>query len=290
MSDQPSHSDQSAQPTHPTQPVKPPVSDDDPLLTAPTTPVTNETIRTQLAHRTIRAFTDEPVGKDIMDTLIDVARRSPTSSFYQQMTIIRVTNEDTRNALARNAGQPYIGGTKGELVIFVADLHRNAVIRERAGQPTDPASTINAYQQAGRDTLIAAQNYVIAAESLGLGTVYPGSIGAKPQETIDLLGLPAHTYPVVGVLVGHPAQEPQFKPRLPRELTVGVDVYPDLDSDQARAALDDYDALVTRYYDMRNLNSRVDSFSNQIISKYGTSPSETAPAMQVMNDQGLIQR
>ena len=131
MSDQPSHSDQSAQPTHPTQPVKPPVSDDDPLLTAPTTPVTNETIRTQLAHRTIRAFTDEPVGKDIMDTLIDVARRSPTSSFYQQMTIIRVTNEDTRNALARNAGQPYIGGTKGELVIFVADLHRNAVIRER---------------------------------------------------------------------------------------------------------------------------------------------------------------
>ena len=41
---------------------------------------------------------------------------------------------------------------------------------------------------------------------------------------------------------------------------------------------------------MRNLNSRVDSVSNQIISKYGTSPSETAPAMQVMNDQGLVQK
>ena len=70
MSDQSAHSDQSAQPTHPTQPVKPPVTDEDPLLTAPTTPVTNETIRTQLAHRTIRAFTDEPVGEDIMDCLL----------------------------------------------------------------------------------------------------------------------------------------------------------------------------------------------------------------------------
>jgi FMN reductase [NAD(P)H] len=54
-----------------------------------------------------------------------------------------------------------------------------------------------------------------AARSLGLGTVAIGGIRNNPQAMIDLLGLPALTFPVVGCAIGHFASEPPLKPRLP---------------------------------------------------------------------------
>lgn len=43
--------------------------------------MTNETIASQLAHRTIRAYKDHPLTEDDVTTLMDVARHTATSSF-----------------------------------------------------------------------------------------------------------------------------------------------------------------------------------------------------------------
>ena len=59
---------------------------------------------------------------------------------------------------------------------------------------------------------------VVAAESLGMGTVFLGSLHNDAQQIIDLLGLPEYTFPAVGLAVGWPNQEPQLKPRLPKEV------------------------------------------------------------------------
>ena len=45
--------------------------------------VTNPTIVVLRAHRTIRKFEDSPLSVQDRDSLIDVARRAPTSSFRQ---------------------------------------------------------------------------------------------------------------------------------------------------------------------------------------------------------------
>ena len=56
----------------------------DALNTPATTPVTNTTIAAQMAHRTIRAYTDEPLGEDTVTTLLDVARHAATSAFHSR--------------------------------------------------------------------------------------------------------------------------------------------------------------------------------------------------------------
>lgn len=95
--------------------------------------MTNETIASQLAHRTIRAYKDQPLTEAEVTTLMDVARHTATSSFLQACTILHITDPQVRETIGTASGQPYVGGTKGDLFIFVADLYRNSRIRAEQG-------------------------------------------------------------------------------------------------------------------------------------------------------------
>ena len=254
----------------------------------PTSPAPNPTIATLMQHRSIRAFTDEPVEPDVMTTILEAALHAPTSSFYQQTTIIRVRDPEIREQIHQASGQPYVGGTHGELLIFVADLHRNAQIRREAGEAVDVMGRTTQYVQAFDDTMLAAQNAVVAAESLGLGTVYLGSINGDARLVIRALKLPKLTMPVVGLLIGHPDQSPQLKPRLPLHITTGVDTYPEVQD--WHAALADYDIVVGQYYDLRNSHRRIDSFTKQVANKLGNGRSEKEDLLAVLHEQGLLLR
>ena len=181
--------------------------------------MTNETIASQLAHRTIRAYKDQPLTEEEVTTLMDVARHTATSSFLQSCTILHITDPTVREAIGAASGQPYVGGTKGDLFIFVADLYRNSRIRAEQGVSSEALGSMNLFLTALEDALLAAQNVVVAAESMGLGTVYLGSILADPRSVVKALELPELTFPVVGLLVGHPDQDPGQKPRMPLSVT-----------------------------------------------------------------------
>lgn len=255
------------------------------LRTPGTTPVTNGTIEALMAHRTIRAFTEEPLDEATITTLLDVARHAATSSFFQQTTIIRVNDPGVREAVHAASGQPYVGGSRGELFVLVVDLHRNAVIRRRAGADLEPLERMSVFLQAVEDTLIAAQSMVVAAESLGLGTVYLGSIQGDARAIIGALGLPERTFPLLGLIVGHPDQDPQYKPRLPREITTGLNAYPRLEAHEE--ALADYDERVQDYYDLREAGARLDSFSTLVATRLGVGAAATAPTLEILHSQRL---
>ena len=252
--------------------------------------VLNETIRTQLDHRTIRAFTDQPVSEDEVATLLDVARHAPTTSFYQACTVLRIKDPAIREVIHQSSRQPYVGGDLGELFVFVVDLSRLARIRESADLSLAPLETVGTYTQGVEDTLIAAQNMVVAAESLGLGTCYLGSIGRDPLSLIEALQLPKFTYPLVGMLVGHPNQEPQKKPRIPRNVTTGVDTYPDWEHPSYLAAMEEYDQTIQGYYDLREGGKRQDSYTLQAQTKPGTGPTEKTDMLAVLRSQGMCLR
>ncbi|MDO4259270.1 MAG: NADPH-dependent oxidoreductase [Actinomycetaceae bacterium] len=260
----------------------------DPLSTPTPTPVHTDTIDLQMRHRTIRAYADTPVSEDQMTTLLEVARATATTAFLQQFTIIHIRDHAIRQRIAAVTGQPYVGGDRAELLIFVADLYRNAQIRAEGGLDDEPLGRINLFMQAMYDTCLAAQNVVVAAESMGLGTTYLGSINTDPREVIAALNLPRLTYPIFGLLVGHPAQDPQFKPRLPLAVTTGVDTYPFVDSYEDTLA--EYDEVVQHYYDLRDTSSPIPSFTRRIRQALGTGGSETSPILEILHEQGLALR
>lgn len=101
---------------------------------------------------------------------------------------------------------------------------------------------------------------------MGLGTVYLGSILADPRAIVKALELPELTFPVLGLLVGHPDQEPGQKPRMPLSVMTAENTYPRVESYSETLA--DYDREVTEYYDLRS-GSRLESFSHLVATNIG---------------------
>ena len=128
---------------------------------------------------------------------------------------------------------------------------------------------------------------VVAAESMGLGTVYLGSILADPRAAVKALELPELTFPVVGLLVGHADQEPGQKPRMPRSVMSAENTYPRIES--YAETLADYDREVTEYYDLLS-GSRLESFTHLVATTIGVGGAHVSPIMEVLNEQGLCLR
>ena len=74
---------------------------------------------------------------------------------------------------------------------------------------------------------IAAQNAVVAAEAMGLGTVYVGGMRNQPEEVAKVLGTHSNVFPVFGLVVGQPdpARPAQIKPRLPQSAVLHREQY-----------------------------------------------------------------
>lgn len=244
----------------------------------------NDTIDRQLNHRTIRAFKDEPLTKDELTTLYQVASQTPTSNFFQQFSIIHVTDPQVRAQIRDIAKQKYVGAN-GDLLIFIVDLYRNQQIRQQLGNNDGRLHTMDVFMQAVEDTTLAVQNVLVAAESMGLGGVILGSIKNDPVKLIKVLGLPKMTMPWLGLQLGHPDQEPQLKPRLPLDLVAFEDHYPKgFKLDQFK----DYDSRVTQYYDLRDTNKRIDSFTHQINgAKLNDQMSQRDDINEALFNQGL---
>lgn len=217
-----------------------------------------------LNHRTIREFKSSPMPPQQLSILLDIAKRTATSMGLQSFSIIRIVNPELKAAIAEVCNQEYVVRVP-ELFIFIVDAYRNSRIAREQGITSDIERDSDRFFQGWTDAAIAAQNMVAAAELGGFGTVFFGSILNNVPKMIELLKLPELTFPVVGVGIGVPNQKPQLKPRMPREANVFDDSYTVFDS--YLELLEDYDEEMEQYYDMRDTNRRVDSFTKQVAGK-----------------------
>lgn len=224
----------------------------------------NKIIKSQLAHRTIREFTEEQVPADIFNLLMQIAQRTASSNGLQASSIIRITDSQLKAEIAEICNQEYVARVP-ELLIFVADQYRNSQIVREQNHHESSFRGMDSFFSAYTDACITAQNVVTGAEALGLGTVYLGSILNEPQKICEILNLPELTFPVVGLGIGYPNQEPQLKPRMDMDFRVFENSYQSLDN--YNKALKDYDQVMNTYYDLRDANKRVDSFTNQVVAK-----------------------
>ena len=160
-------------------------------------------------HRSIRKFKDQTLTAEQLQTLYAAASQTSTSMFMQQFSILHVTDEKLREGVWNISGQPYIGAN-GDLFVFVVDLYRNQQIRQQLGKDDGRLHTTDIFFQAVEDTVLALQNFLTAAESLGLGGVVLGSIKDDPAELVKVLNMPKMTLPLLGLQVGVPDQEPQL--------------------------------------------------------------------------------
>lgn len=187
----------------------------------------NETIATLLDHRSVRGFLSDPVPPGTLETLIAAAQSAATSSNMQLWSAIAVTDPAKRKVLAEIAGDQKHIEECPLYIAFIADMSRNERMSQAEQVTFENLPYLETFMVACIDAALAAQNAVVAAESLGLRTVYIGAMRNDPVRVHELLGLPAKAFVVFGLCVGYadPKSKNEVKPRLPQSTVLHYERY-----------------------------------------------------------------
>ena len=224
----------------------------------------NPIIQQLTRHRSIRKYKPDPIPQEALDAILLSAQMASTSSNMQAYSVIGVSDPELKKQAAALSGhQAYIEQCPLFLV-WCADLKRNQQACELHGVEM-VSGTMENLLVATVDVALAAQNAAVAAESLGLGIVYIGGVRNNSREISDLLGLPELVYPVFGMCLGYPDQEPDTRPRLATRAVYHEHTY---DASKARAEIEKYDEIMQQYYQERTGGKVDTTWSKNMADKF----------------------
>lgn len=172
----------------------------------------NEVIRQLCARKSVRAFTDKEIGPGEKAAILRSAVEAPTAGNQQLYTILDITDPALKARLAVSCdNQPFIA--EGKMVLlFCADFQKWYDAFAAAGcEPRMPG--VGDLMLSVCDTLIAAQNAVTAAESLGIGSCYIGDVMENCELHRELLHLPDYVFPAAMVVFGYPTEQQKNRPK-----------------------------------------------------------------------------
>lgn len=178
-----------------------------------------------LDHRSLRSYRSTPLPEGTLETMVAAAQSAATSSNLQTWSVVAIRDPDRKARLAELAGgQAHISQCPLYLV-WLADLARLSSLGDHLGLPHAALDYLEMFLTSAVDATLAAQNAVVAAEGLGLSTVYIGSMRNQPEAVAEVLGLPPHVFAVFGLCVGYADQEAAIKPRLPQSVVLHHEQY-----------------------------------------------------------------
>ena len=172
-----------------------------------------------------RDFTADPVPRATIDILCATALAAPTKSDLQQRDIVIIEDPGLKSELLGLVAHQ--GWTRDipHLLIFCGNNRRQRLLHDWHG--LDFANDhLDAFFNATADAAIAMEAFIAGAEAIGLGCCPISAIRDHAQKVSDLLHLPDHVFPFVGLALGYPkATKQQNSLRLPLSVTVHTDRY-----------------------------------------------------------------
>ena len=187
----------------------------------------NQTLKEIYARKSVRVYEDREIGAEEKRRILEAAIQAPSAGNMGLYAIIDVTDPELKAKLAESCdNQPFIA-TAPLVLAFCVDYQRwfNAFCahEENVRIPAE-----GDFMLAFEDTMIAAQNAVVAAESMGIGSCYIGDFLENFEKQKELLNLPKYVMPAVLVVFGYPTQQQKDRVKPPRfavEDVVGENTY-----------------------------------------------------------------
>jgi nitroreductase len=201
-----------------------------------------------LRHRSVRRYSDRAIEPALQSALFAVAQSAATSSNLQLWSAISVTDPEKREAIAVMVGNQNQVRRAPLFLAFFADLNRLVQASRAHDEAAEAAEFTEFYTMAVVDATLAAERLVVAAESIGLGTCYVGSLRNDPRGLKAVLGLPDRTFGVFGLCIGWPQPEAKedIKPRLAATSVFFENTYADAD-------IAEYNARMAEFYAAQNM-------------------------------------
>lgn len=173
----------------------------------------NATLKLLMERASCRNFSKRAVGKTVLSQILQAGVHAATGGNLQPYSIIQIASSRKRAKLARMCGQPFMARAPVHL-LFCIDYHRLQRWAQIEVAPFSALSSFRHFWIAFQDTSIAAQNICTAADSLGLGSVYIGTIMEFIAEARVMFKLPKGVLPVVLLCLGYPRKKPLVRRKL----------------------------------------------------------------------------
>lgn len=204
--------------------------------------IDNPVIDAMLNRKSIRRYTDEMPSDEVLETVVRAGQQAPFASQLGSLLLKR----DQKN-------NPF----KAPLFFIVCvDSYKWERIMARRNW-TMVADDMLLMVLGMQDAALMAENMVIAAESLGLGSCFLGGIPFHSEEIIKDFKLPPRVFPMVGLTMGYPANDPPPRPRYPLEFMLFEDEYPELDDGLLQRSMDVMDDGYRAQDYYRNLKAMI---------------------------------
>ena len=164
-------------------------------------------------RRTIRAYKMTQLSEETLNIILEAGRLAPSWGNTQTWRWIVIKDQNMKARIAEEVLRP---GNRGTEAVKTAPVVVAACAElQKAGFRDGKPSTNKGDYWYMFDAALALENMVLAAESLGLGTLFIGGMNAEKVE--KLLGIPQGYACVVLMVLGYPDEEPEARPR--KEMT-----------------------------------------------------------------------
>lgn len=156
-------------------------------------------------RKSMRIFENKQIEADLKNEILNAAFEAPTAGAMMLYSIIDITNEKLKQQLSVECDNQSFIGKAPLVLIFLADYQRwyDAFDLENCNPRTPGEGDI---LLAYTDAILAAQNTVVAAESLGIGSCYIGDIIENCETIREILNLPDYVMPAAMLIYGYPVE------------------------------------------------------------------------------------
>jgi len=195
----------------------------------------NPVIEAMLSRKSIRKYKEDQPSEEVIAAVVRAGQQAP---FAYQLCSLLLSRKQKKN--------PF----RAPLLFTVCvDSHRHERIMAKRGwkMVTNDLSLLFFGIQ---DAALMAENMVMAAESLGMGSCFLGGVPYYADKIIEQYKLPPRIFPLVGLAMGYPAQDPPPRPRYPIEFALFEDHYPEFSDELVERAMAEMDQgyLAQDYY------------------------------------------
>lgn len=152
----------------------------------------NPVLNTLFERRSIRKYTEQPVSREDLTIILEAGRWAPSGLNNQPWKFLVIKDEDQRTeALAELT--KYCHVVRAAKVLICLFLDKDKMYNE-----------MKDHQAVGG----CIQNMMLAAHSLGLGTVWLGEIINQQDQVLEALNIDKNKYELQAVIaLGHPDQK-----------------------------------------------------------------------------------
>jgi FMN reductase (NADPH) len=192
----------------------------------------------------VRRYKPDQPADEVIRTIVCAGQQAPFAS--QLYSVL----------LSRKKKQPFGAPLMFTICADLYKLERFMALRGWKVVTNDLSLLMFAVQ----DAAYMAENMVIAAESLGMGSCFLGAAPYQAARIAKQYKLPKRVLPIVQLIMGYPDEEFPPRPRYPLSFTLFEDEYPELTDEQVAEAMKVMDDgyLAQEYYRRQKARIRLE--------------------------------